>query len=387
MSETAAPESFAGRVRALSSEGYGVVEDPAGRVFFVPGTWPGDEGVFQVRSLKKRYGYARLQELRQPSADRVQPPCPHQGMKAGACGGCAWMIGSYESQLAAKQGRVEHALKRAGFDTAAVLHPIWGSPSEFGYRNRAQFKTDGERIGFVSEGSRKIAPVEDCLVLNEKNRATLASLRAKLPEPAWAPQPPHDWNFIDIDDAIGPEEVVLNRRRPFRQGNTAQNERMRAWLGERLAPLARERHVLELFAGSGNFTEVASGLGFAKITAVEVQGPAIEALRTRGLPGVRPLGWDLYGGRAWAGLKAECPDAGVLVLDPPREGLLRRRALLEEFPSLTTALYVSCDLATWVRDICEFRKHGWELREVQPLDQFPHTPHVEILSRLERAIP
>jgi 23S rRNA (uracil1939-C5)-methyltransferase len=47
-------------------------------------------------------------------------------------------------------------------------------------------------------------------------------------------------------------------------------------------------------------------------------------------------------------------------------------------------VYVSCNPATFARDLGEFLKNGYELRSVQPVDLFPHTAHVELVALLQR---
>ncbi len=377
---------FEGAVRNLSSEGLGIVNAPDGLVFFVNGAWPGDEGLFEVETRGPRYGYARLVELRRPSPERREPPCPHQGTEAGRCGGCPWMIAEYPAQARAKEHRVRHAFERMRLDPeTSGFRPIWAAPSELGYRNRAQFKSDGERLGFVSEGRHEIADIEDCYVLTAPLRDRFRALRGRLPNPAWRPTiDARKWVFLELDDAMADDdEPELNRRRPFRQGNTSQNERMRAWVAARLAA-ARPASLLELYCGSGNFTELAVSAGVPEILGVEVAAPALRALEARAWPGVRTLARDLSEAWHFTRLAGEVGRPDVLLLDPPRAGAKGIERLVSRSDSLREILYVSCDVATWSRDVSMLAKEGWEPVEVQPLDLFPQTFHVEVLSRLER---
>jgi 23S rRNA (uracil1939-C5)-methyltransferase len=75
----------------------------------------------------------------------------------------------------------------------------------------------------------------------------------------------------------------------------------------------------------------------------------------------------------------------VLVLDPPREGLKVRAPFLSALAELETVIYVACDIATWARDCKDFMAQGFRLARVTPLDLFPQTPHLEVLSVLTRA--
>jgi 23S rRNA (uracil1939-C5)-methyltransferase len=90
-------------------------------------------------------------------------------------------------------------------------------------------------------------------------------------------------------------------------------------------------------------------------------------------------------GRAEEHLPAlgESPDA--VVLDPSRVGCAP--AVLAELASLrpATVIYVSCDPATLARDVTQLTTSGYELVEVQPIDMFPQTHHVETVSVLKQA--
>jgi len=76
----------------------------------------------------------------------------------------------------------------------------------------------------------------------------------------------------------------------------------------------------------------------------------------------------------------ERPD--VVVVDPPRAGLHPdvRRALADSGAS--RIVYVSCNPATLARDLKEICGNHYRLELVQPIDMFPHTPHVECAVRL-----
>lgn len=124
---------FKGQITHLSQKGLGVVQNKQdGIAYFVSGTWPGDHGEFEIidRTLpNKKYGYAKLVQLIQPSVDRQQAPCPFLGTTETACAGCPWMIASYTSQLEQKRNRFKYALQRAGFNLESlsippfILHP------------------------------------------------------------------------------------------------------------------------------------------------------------------------------------------------------------------------------------------------------------------------
>lgn len=375
-------ERFTARVRDIASDGSGVVEHPSGRVFFVPGVWLQELAEFRITSFKKRFGYAELVSLIEPSASRLTPPCPHHGFNKTGCGGCPWQFIGYESQLAAKQERVRKTLNRMGLEEK--VKPIWGSPLQFGYRNRAQLKSDGKNIGFVARGANRLAPVKDCLVLSDHNRATLRELAASLPNAKFRPKGKAHWITLDIDEDVSVGSLSINRRRPFRQGNSEQNRQMKTWLNDSLAKNNRRVPVMELFAGSGNFTEVLSNGGFRQVLAVEVAPEAVKLLAQKQLPGVSAVTADLFSETGVEKVARLLPLAELLVLDPPREGFPNIKLLLQHCRQLQAVRYISCDPATFARDLQAFIEQGFHVDEVQPVDMFPHTPHIELLASLVR---
>ncbi|MDP2872477.1 MAG: 23S rRNA (uracil(1939)-C(5))-methyltransferase RlmD [Bacillota bacterium] len=76
--------------------------------------------------------------------------------------------------------------------------------------------------------------------------------------------------------------------------------------------------------------------------------------------------------------------ANVLVLDPPRKGVDNHviQAALAMGPE--RIVYVSCDAATMARDLGKLTAGGYALVEVQPVDMFPHTSHVECCALIVR---
>lgn len=373
---------FEARVRDLTSAGDGVVAHESGLVVFVPGVWIGEVGEFEVTASRGRGAVGRLLTLLEPHPGRRQSPCPYQGHDQNSCGGCPWMFMSYQQQVAAKYARLQQALSSFSPDTR--LPTIIPAPLELGYRNRAQLKTDGRVLGFVAGNERSITPVDDCLVLNEHNRHTLRALQASLPDRDLRPGRRQDWTRLDIDDDLDASEVVANERRPFRQGNSAQNARMRDWLAEQLQQLPAQLHIVELFAGSGNFTELLATARAASITAVDSFLPAVQVLDERRLAAVETRCLNLDRVEAAQTLERELARAELLVLDPPRAGLKTLPEYLELAANLHSILYISCDLASFSRDTRAALEAGFVLEEVQGIDLFPQTPHIELLARLRR---
>jgi len=82
-------------------------------------------------------------------------------------------------------------------------------------------------------------------------------------------------------------------------------------------------------------------------------------------------------------LNSLMPD--IIIVDPPRTGLTPQliTTMLQILPS--RIIYVSCNPATQVRDLQKFTADNlYQIIKVQPIDLFPHTPHIETVALLER---
>jgi tRNA/tmRNA/rRNA uracil-C5-methylase (TrmA/RlmC/RlmD family) len=75
----------------------------------------------------------------------------------------------------------------------------------------------------------------------------------------------------------------------------------------------------------------------------------------------------------------------VVVLDPAREGagIEVMRALASHASTLRRLVYVSCDAATFARDVRVLLEDGWTMPSLRAFDIFPMTEHVELVAGLE----
>ena len=75
----------------------------------------------------------------------------------------------------------------------------------------------------------------------------------------------------------------------------------------------------------------------------------------------------------------------VIIVDPPRAGLDEKALQHIEKASSKEILYISCNPKTQVANVAALCKSGYRLKLVQPVDQFPHTIHIENIAVLEKA--
>ena len=195
--------------------------------------------------------------------------------------------------------------------------------------------------------------------------------------------------LLDGEEAIEEELLGLRFRvRPnaFLQTNTAMAERLYE-LAIEAAGLTGAETVYDLYCGIGTI-----GLCLAR-QALTVWGVdaseesvacALENAELNGIANAAFFAGDV--GQALERLRPRAGDPDVVVVDPPRAGLvgkaLRRVAEL----GAPRIVYVSCNPTTLAGNVKELvGEWGYRLQRARPVDMFPHTPHVETVALLERA--
>ena len=179
-------------------------------------------------------------------------------------------------------------------------------------------------------------------------------------------------------------EVVGNA---FLQTNSSQAEHL--YEGAlAAAQLTGHETVLDLYCGAGTLTLLFARAAKAAV-GVESVAPAVERARRNavrnGFAQTRfECGDTRQVLREWArGERAGAVQPDLIVLDPPRAGLHPRVVARTAELKPSRIVYVSCNPATFARDVKDFLGHGYALTEVTPYDMFPHTPHIECVARLE----
>ncbi|MDN6642667.1 MAG: 23S rRNA (uracil-5-)-methyltransferase RumA, partial [Lactococcus sp.] len=74
----------------------------------------------------------------------------------------------------------------------------------------------------------------------------------------------------------------------------------------------------------------------------------------------------------------------VILVDPPRKGLDETFIDGAAAVGARSIVYISCNAATFARDVVRFEALGYTLDKVQPVDLFPQTHHVELVGLLTR---
>lgn len=167
----------------------------------------------------------------------------------------------------------------------------------------------------------------------------------------------------------------------FFQANTAQAEGMIALVDE-FAALNSAARVVDLYCGVGTFA-LALARRARQVVGIDVGVAAIQAARANAaLNGIRNADFYAASSRAVQVLAGDV-DPDVVVLDPPRAGAGPR--VMDRIAALRPdrIVYVSCNPATLGADLRILTAAGYAVTAVQPVDQFPQTPHVECIVQVK----
>jgi len=147
------------------------------------------------------------------------------------------------------------------------------------------------------------------------------------------------------------------------------------------AGLSGDETVLDLYSGTGTIPIYISEK-CREVVGIEIVASAVEDAvrnsRSNGVSNCRFIQGDILEGLSSIDARPE-----VVIIDPPRVGMAK--GVVEQVLRMAPQriVYVSCNPATLARDLAML-KASYAVLEVQPLDMFPHTFHVESVARLAK---
>jgi 23S rRNA (uracil1939-C5)-methyltransferase len=191
------------------------------------------------------------------------------------------------------------------------------------------------------------------------------------------------------DEAIEEQLCGLRFRvRPnaFLQTNTKMAERLYE-IAREYAALTGGETVYDLYCGIGTIGLVLAGDALT-VWGIEVSEESVAcALENAELNGIGNAAFFAGNvGQSLEDLHARSGDPDVVIVDPPRAGLAGKALRRLGEVGAPRVVYVSCNPTTLAADVKRLRDdYGYTLRRTRPIDLFPHTPHVESVSLLERS--
>lgn len=364
----------------------------------------------------------RLIAVEQASSERIEPFCPHFGI----CGGCAiqhWEPDHYRNW---KRELVVATLAQANI--ACEVHPLVDAHG-LGRRRITLHARKGThevlKVGFAAAGSHDIIPIDRCPILDPGLSGALDAAWA-ITEPLISVGKPLDIQVTATDTGLdvdlrgsGPlptamiatlsrlaeqrglarltrhGELVLMRTPPtiaigtarvtlppgsFLQATVAGEEALAALVAEHCK---RAKHIADLFCGVGPFALRLAAK--SRVSAFDSDAGAVTALQkaatsTSGLKPIKAEARDLFRRPL---VPPELRDYDAVVFDPPRQGAQAQAQQLAA-SKIPVVIAVSCNVATFARDARILIDGGYTIEGVTPVDQFRHTPHVELVARFRR---
>ena len=338
--------------------------------------------------------------------------CPYFGV----CGGCKYQNLTATDYRALKLNFIQKALTDVGLK--ADILPIIETGAHT--RRRATFAYQNGVLGFNEMRSHKIVPIQSCLVLSpalEKLLPALHQLARVLPNSGDLAVLMTDWG---ADITVIPEKIKPKRFHSKVRHNSAQDiaflETITAFCQENsvarfvydndvlfqvcplpfpvnvfmqpsvegekilvdlvLSACKDSAKVLDLFCGLGTFTKPLFDAG-KKVLGMDITAESIDALSKQNVPAVVR---DLF--RAPV-LPEELNAYDTVVLDPARAGAKAQceKLALSNVPKI---VMISCNPTTFARDCRILSDSGYNLKWVQPVDQFTYSEHLEVVALLTR---
>jgi 23S rRNA (uracil1939-C5)-methyltransferase len=391
-----------------------------GQPVYVPYTLAGE--IVEATPVQGHPDRRRLVHIERASAERVAPFCPHFGV----CGGCAIQHWQSELYQAWKRDLVVGTLAQAKIICeVAPLIDAHGLGRRRIVVHARKGTHDVLKVGFTAAGSHDIVPIDHCPILDPALDGALDAAWAltEVLKPVSKPldiQVTAASNGLDVDvRGSGPlptaliatlsrvaeqhalarltrhGELVLMRTPPvigigaaqltlppgaFLQATVAGEEALAALVMDHCKGA---KHIADLFCGVGPFALRLAAK--ARIAAFDSDDGAVSALQkaamaTSGLKPIKAEARDLFRRPL---MPQELRDYDAVVFDPPRQGAQAQTRQLAA-SRIPVVVAVSCNVATFARDARILIDGGYQIEGVTPVDQFRHTPHVELVARFRR---
>jgi 23S rRNA (uracil1939-C5)-methyltransferase len=360
-----------------------------GRVALVDGALPGERVRVSITSDRADHLRAQVVEVVEAAPERIEPPCVHA---RNGCGGCGWQHVTVDAQREYRRDIITDALRRiAHLEDAPLRDTIELPPT--GYRTTVRALVVDGQAAFRRHHAHAAVLVDSCLVAHPLvedmirhgrfHGAREVTLRAgvRTGERCAYTDPKDAPIEVAADVRTGPRahmhELVDGMEFRISARSFFQT---RVDGAEALAHLVRDavgtdRVVADLYCGVGLF----AGLVEAprRVFAVERDRHAFADAKhnLRGRP-ARVVRGDVG---TWRGEPVD-----VVIADPSRAGLGRAGVRTVFRCDAARVVLVSCDAAAFARDVALLRDGGYDLTAITPVDLFPHTPHVECVSILDR---
>ena len=186
-----------------------------------------------------------------------------------------------------------------------------------------------------------------------------------------------------LPDAIGNIRFMISPRSFFQINNSGARsiyEKVLQW-----SALSGTETVVDVYCGVGGISLFLAG-GAKEVIGYETVGEAVaDAEKNARLNGIRNCRFEAGdAAELLGGLHEEGEKPDLVILNPPRKGCEEK--VLKSVAALgpKKVIYVSCSPETLARDLDILAGYGYKTLEIQPVDMFPQTPHIENVALLAK---
>ncbi len=370
-----------------------------GKTIFVSRTAPGDVVRARITRQQRNTLHGVIDEILTPSPMRIEPDIPDPENAVG----CDFMHLAYDDQLTTKASMIEDSLRRIAKLEEMPEILVQPSPNQWHYRSRAEWQVNVPNglVGYFAEGTRRIVDIDHDPVSTEGVNTLLATLRDDIAA-GLVPESAKEYRAISTGTGFALEQTATPRPAILQQDVDGEAYTFSAdcffqanipIAGQmvqevnRIADIARgERGIgVDLYCGVGLFT-IPLSRRFRRVIGVESYKPAVQFatsnLEAAGLTRTKIVGMPA---EHWVAQdQSRYGKVAMLVFDPPRAGAGQKAidGMIRLNPAHIAA--VSCDPATFARDLRGLLDGGYELVTLKAYDMFPQTHHVEIVAHLKR---
>lgn len=397
------------------------------QTYYISCTAPGDIVTAEKKDKRGNGFAADLVEILTPSPDRINAKCKH----FGTCGGCSLQHVADPFIADWKQNRIHDALKRVGLNEVNIATTITSTPAS---RRRVEFvaskRKKGVMIGYHMRRSHQIFDVGDCPLLLPELTALIKPLRAMLPVvmarnsqvrltlTATTNGPDllitgginidldvreilarfgqeqglsrisiknDDEKILEVVAAIKPANIAINGDEVILPPGgflQATEEGQQTLIEKILENLPKNKSVLDLFSGCGSFSLPAAHHS-KSVLAMEGDEDLVFALKNAANKKMLPLKAEYRDLFRRPLSPVELDKFDTIIIDPPRAGATAQVADIAQ-SNVSQILFVSCNPASFARDVKVMIDGGYELQEVTPIDQFLWSAHVELFAVLTK---
>lgn len=413
----------------MSVDGQGIAK-AGDLVVFVKEMIVGEEADVKIIAEKKNYAFGIIDKLIVESPYRIKSDCPI----SYKCGGCDYRYINYDFQLKLKKDVLINTLKDF------KVNDIIKDDNPYYYRNKVQIPVKDHQMGFYRKFSNDVVVFDDCLIESKIANEIIADLKKILIEAKLDKYLRHILikhgkgtnevmvgfivNSFDIDLSnvvdylvekypniksiimnlndkdtnviLGKEEKVLYGNdyiydiydgikvklslKSFYQVNYEQMLKLYAKIKE-FSNVSKNDDVLDLYCGIGTISLYMAR--FAKhVTGVEIVEAAVNNARDNAkINNMDNV--DFVLADASKNMDEYIKGKDIVIVDPPRKGISKELIGSIIKNDIKRLVYVSCNPATLARDLDILKQH-YNIGEIQPVDMFGFTTHVECVTVLNK---